>query len=64
MLVRDVIIGQVHVVHTCDTLRKAARVLVEHHVGAVPVLDKTASLVGRLSSVDLLRAVSDMTDQR
>jgi len=27
-------------------------------------MDKTASLVGRLSSVDLLRAVSDMTDQR
>ena len=46
MLVRDVMIGQVHVVHTYDTLRKAARVLVDHHVGAVPVLDKTESLVG------------------
>jgi len=64
MLVRDVMIRQVHLVHTYDTLRKAARVLVEHHVGAVPVLDKTESLVGMLSAVDLLRALSDMIDQQ
>jgi acetoin utilization protein AcuB len=64
MLVRDVMIRQVHVVHTYDTLRKAARVLVDHHVGAVPVLDKTENLVGMLSAVDLLRALSDMIDQR
>ena len=64
MLVRDLMIKQVHVVHTYDTLRKAARVLVDHHVGAAPVLDKTGSLVGMLSAVDLLRALSDMIDQR
>lgn len=64
MLVRDVMIRQVHVVHTYDTLRKAARVLVDHHVGAVPVLDKTEALVGMLSAVDLLRALTDMIDQR
>ncbi|UCE75658.1 MAG: CBS domain-containing protein [Gammaproteobacteria bacterium] len=64
MLVRDVMIRHVHLVHTYDTLRKAARVLVDHHVGAVPVLDKTESLVGMLSAVDLLRALTDMIDQR
>jgi acetoin utilization protein AcuB len=64
MLVRDVMISHVHVVHTYDTLRKAARVLVDNHVGALPVLDKTGSLVGMLSAVDLLRALSDMIDQR
>jgi acetoin utilization protein AcuB len=64
MLVRDVMIRQVHLVHTYDTLRKAARVLVDHHVGAVPVLDKTESLVGMLSAVDLLRALTDMIEQQ
>ena len=63
MLVRDVMIKMVHVVHTYDTLRKASRVLADNHVGAVPVLDKTESLVGMLSAVDLLRALSDMIDR-
>lgn len=64
MLVRDVMIRNVHVVHTYDTLRKATRVLLDNHVGAVPVLDKTGSLAGILSAVDLLRALSDMIEQR
>jgi acetoin utilization protein AcuB len=64
MLVRDVMIRQVHVVHTYDTLRRAARVLVDNHVGAAPVLDKTGSLVGMLSAVDLLRALFDVIEQQ
>jgi len=64
MLVRDVMIRHVHLVHTYDTLRKAVRVLVDNHVGALPVLDKTESLVGMLSAVDLLRALSDMIEQQ
>ena len=64
ILVRDMMIGQVRVVHADDTLRAAARELFDHHVGVVPVLDKTESLVGVLSVVDLLRALSDVIDQR
>lgn len=64
MLVRDVMIRNVHVVHTYDTLRKATRVLLDNHVGAAPVLDKTGTLAGILSAVDLLRAFSDMIEQR
>jgi len=39
-------------------------VLVDHHVGAVPVWDKIESLVGMLSAVDLLRGRSEAIDQR
>ncbi len=60
MFVRDVMITQVHVIHTYDTLSKAVKLLLEKGIGAAPVLDKTESLVGMLSAIDLLRALSDM----
>lgn len=59
--VGDVMIRNVHVIHTYDTLRKAVKVLLENNIGAAPVLDKPGSLVGVLSAVDLLRALNDMT---
>lgn len=40
------------------------RELLDNHVDAAPVLDKTGSLAGILSAVDLLRAFSDMIEQR
>ncbi len=61
MAVGDVMITRVHVVHTYDTLRKAVKLLIENHIGAAPVLDKTGELVGMLSAVDLLRALDDLT---
>ena len=60
MLVRDVMIENVHVMHTYDTLRKAVRLLLQNNIGAAPVLDKTDALVGMLSAVDLLRALDDV----
>ena len=62
MTVGDVMIRNVHVIHTHDTLRKAVKLLLENNIGAAPVLDKTGALVGMLSAVDLLRALNDMTD--
>jgi len=62
MSVSDVMIKKVHVIHTYDTLRKAARLLLDNNIGAAPVLDKTGALVGMLSAVDLLRALNDMTE--
>ncbi|MDX1776233.1 MAG: CBS domain-containing protein [Desulfobulbales bacterium] len=62
MLVSDVMITKVHVVHTYDTLNKAVSLLLEKHIGATPVLDKTGNLVGMLSAIDLLRALKDSID--
>jgi len=40
-------------------------VLLDHNIGAAPVLDKTEELVGMLSAVDLLRALDDeLTSKR
>jgi len=59
MLVSDVMITNVHVLHTYDTLKKAVSVLLKEHIGAAPVLDKNGDLVGMLSAIDLLRALQD-----
>jgi len=64
MHVRDVMINNVHVLHTYDTLAKAASLLLDHGIGAAPVLDKTGELVGMLSAIDLLRALADMIDEQ
>ena len=64
MLVSDVMITKVHIVHTYDTLNKAVSLLLDNHIGAAPVLDKTGTLVGMLSSIDLLRALKDSIDQQ
>ena len=63
MSVSDVMIKEVHVIHTHGTLRKAVKLLLENNIGATPVLDKTGALVGMLSAVDLLRALDDMIDE-
>jgi len=60
--VGDVMIKNVLVLHTYDTLRKAVRLLLGNNIGAAPVLDKTGTLVGLLSAVDLLRALDDSID--
>jgi acetoin utilization protein AcuB len=59
MSVGDVMVKEVHVIHTYDTLRKAARLLLDNRIGAAPVLDKNGALVGMLSAVDLLHALYD-----
>ena len=64
MLVSDVMITKVHVIHTYDTLNKAVSLLLDNHIGAAPVLDKTENLVGMLSAIDLLRALKDSIDQQ
>ena len=64
MLVSDVMITKIHIVHTYDTLNKAVSLLLDNHIGAAPVLDKTGTLVGMLSSIDLLRALKDSIDQQ
>lgn len=62
MLVSDVMIRNIHVLHTYDTLSKAVKLLLKKGIGAAPVLDKTETLVGMMSAIDLLKALSDMID--
>jgi acetoin utilization protein AcuB len=64
MHVSDVMITNVHVLHTYDTLSKAVKLLLGKEIGAAPVLDKTGTLVGMLSAIDLLRALSDMIKEQ
>jgi acetoin utilization protein AcuB len=64
LTVGDVMITNVHVIHTYDTLRKAVKVLLENKIGAAPVLDKPGDVVGMLSAVDLLRAMNDMMHEQ
>ena len=64
MLVSDVMITNVHVLHTYDTLNKAVTLLLDNHIGAAPVLDKMENLVGMLSAIDLLRALRDSINQQ
>ena len=64
LAVSDVMIRNVLVLHTYDTLRKAVKLLLEHNIGAAPVLDKTSAVVGMLSAVDLLRALEVVIDDK
>lgn len=64
MKVSDVMITKVHTLHTYDTLSKAVSLLRDNNIGAAPVLDKTETLVGMLSSIDLLRALADTIDEQ
>ena len=64
MLVSDVMITNVQVIHTYDTLNKAVSLLLDNNIGAAPVLDKIGNLVGMLSAIDLLRALKDSIDQQ
>ena len=64
MHVSDVMIKKVHVLRTYDTLSKAVSLLLGKEIGAAPVLDKTGALVGMLSAIDLLRALSDMIKEQ
>ncbi len=57
--VGDVMVKDVIVAHTYQTLGKAVDAIVENQVGALPVLDKNEELVGMLSAVDLLKAFGD-----
>ncbi|MCG8673705.1 MAG: CBS domain-containing protein [Pseudomonadales bacterium] len=63
MEVKDIMVRNVHVVHTYDTLSKAVKLVLEHKIGALPVLDKNEELVGMLSSVDLLQALDDIFEE-
>ncbi|PKF51341.1 CBS domain-containing protein [Enterovibrio nigricans] len=60
LTVGDVMEKDVVTCRTYETLSKANKTIMNHNVGALPVLDKTDALVGILSAVDLLAALQDL----
>lgn len=60
MLVGDLMTPHPITVHTYDTLHRAVALLLEHRFGCLPVIDKTGTLVGIVSPLDLLRAFEDL----
>ncbi len=60
--VRDLMTTNLLTVRTSDSVDKAAKLFLEHGFGALPVLNKQGSLVGVLSSQDLLRALVQLME--
>lgn len=54
--IQDVMCKDIIHVRTYDSLTKAIGTILNHHIGAAPVLNKAGELVGILSAVDLLKA--------
>ncbi|WP_283130341.1 CBS domain-containing protein [Enterovibrio norvegicus] len=63
LTVGDVMERSVVTCRTYETLSKANKALLSANVGAMPVLDKTDTLVGMLSAVDLLGALQDLLNK-
>ena len=63
LTVGDVMERDVITCRTYETLSKANKALLNANVGAMPVLDKTDTLVGILSAVDLLGALQDLLNK-
>ncbi|KLV11420.1 CBS domain-containing protein [Photobacterium ganghwense] len=64
LLIQDVMCTDVVSVHTYDTLSRAIGTILEHQIGAAPVLNKSGELVGMLSAVDLLKAFQDSLEHQ
>ena len=43
-----------------STIQEAGRLMVEHKIGALPVVDETGNVVGMISEIDLLNLLLDM----
>ncbi len=62
MTVRQVMLPakQVKTINPSNTFERAARILADHKISCLPVLDDDGTVVGILSEVDLLRGIQDM----
>lgn len=52
--------GEVCTAEPNQTVERAARLMAEHKVGCLPVLDRDGAVVGILSEIDLLRSLQAM----
>lgn len=53
-LARDIMTTEVITVHPDDDVKKVARLLLEHHISGLPVVDDGGKLVGVVSEGDLV----------
>jgi len=60
----DVMVREVATVHPETDVSDAVKLLAEHDVSALPVVDTTGNLVGILSEADLIRRVEIGTEKR
>ena len=64
MKVRDVMMGNVISVPASETILKAARIMLQNHIGALPVVDAEGNLVGMVTESDFLRRGEIGTERR
>jgi CBS domain-containing protein len=64
MNAKDVMTGTVISVAPEATVLQAARLMLQHHISGLPVIDKTGRLVGILSEGDFLRRQETRTERR
>jgi CBS domain-containing protein len=62
--VRDVMVRDVVVVHPETSVLGAARLLLDKRIGCLPVVDATNTLVGLVTSSDVISAVARAEHQR
>ncbi len=60
MKVRDLIKRKPITIHPGTTVEEAARLMHDHRIGCLPVVDDAGTLVGLLTETDLLRAIVDI----
>ena len=64
MLARDVMVSPVISVDINATVRNVAKVLLDNHISAVPVLDGKGRIVGIVSESDLMHRTEAGTEHR
>lgn len=64
MKAKDVMTGNVISVAPDATVLQAARIMLQHHISGLPVIDKTGRLVGIVSEGDFLRRQETHTERR
>ena len=64
MNAKDVMTGTVISVAPEATVLQAARLMLQHHISGLPVIDKSGQLVGILSEGDFLRRQETRTERR
>jgi CBS domain-containing protein len=64
MKAKDVMTGNVISVAPDATVLQAARIMLQHHISGLPVIDRTGRLVGIVSEGDFLRRQETHTERR
>ena len=64
MNAKDVMTGNIVSIQPDATVLQAARLMLQHHISGLPVIDRSSKLVGILSEGDFLRRQETNTERR